>query len=229
MLASSLLSARADVRHGFSTARDASGAPRDLGVGASPAAWAAALVEIGAPDVDLARISQVHGRTVLEATAPGVVGEADALWTRRRGLALAVRTADCVPVLLAGDGVVAAVHAGWRGIAAGVVPATLAALGGGDGLVAAVGPAISGAVYEVGPEVVSGLRDAGIPPEVFLVEAGGPRPHVDPRAAVAWQLARGGVASVEVLPWCTFSDRTLHSHRRDGAASGRQAAMVVLR
>lgn len=227
MLQSGLLSTRADVRHGFTTAVDASGQPRSLGVGATAAAWSAALDELGAPDAGLARVSQVHGCAVLEATGPGVVGEADALFTRERGLVLAIRTADCVPVLLVGDGVVAAVHAGWRGVAAGVVPATLAALGGGGGLVAAVGPAISGAVYEVGPEVVAAFEEAGIPRAVFLVETGGPRPHVDPKAAVAWQLAAGGVDRVEVLPQCTFSDPTLHSHRRDGAASGRLAALVA--
>jgi YfiH family protein len=223
-------SGRDDVVHGFTEARTADGAPLDLGAGAAPGAWAAALSELGLAAEAPALVSQVHGTRLLEAAAPGLVGEADALFTTARGLPIAVRTADCVPVLLAGDDVVAAVHAGWRGAAAGIVPETVAALrarGLGAGLRAVVGPAISGDRYEVGREVVQAFRAAGVPDAAFLRRPpGASKDHVDVKGAVAWQLQQLGVVGVEVLPHCTYGDPALHSWRRDGRAAGRLAAVI---
>lgn len=231
MIRAASLHACADVVHGFTRAVDPSGARLDLGVGAAPAAWAGVLARLPIDAPAPALVSQVHGAALLEAHSPGLVGEADALFTTRRGLPIAVRTADCVPILLAGPGVVAAVHAGWRGAAAGIVPLVVAALrdrGLGLGLRAAVGPAISGQRYEVGPEVVAALRAAGVPDRAFLLRpAGAARPHVDVRGAVVWQLHQSGVDAVEVLPGCTFSDPGLHSWRRDGAGAGRLAAVIA--
>ena len=127
----------------------------------------------------------------------------------------------------------AVAHAGWRGTAAGVVAATLAALTAASGcaasdVTAAIGPCISGAAYEVGPEVVAGLRDAGLPDEAFLHTSPGPRAHVDLGRAVAAQLAALGVAQVDRLARCTLRDDAFHSHRRDGAASGRLAGLIRL-
>lgn len=183
---------------------------------------------------DVVLLHQVHGARVLRATGPtgplAVLGEADAVFTDVPGLVLAIRTADCVPVLLAGRRHVGAAHSGWRGTVAGVVPALVDALrAAGEApsrLVAAVGPAISGEAYEVGDEVVQGLRAAGLDDRDFL-HPGGDRPHVDLRAAVRAQLLRAGVGRVDVLPHCTVHDPRLHSHRRDGAASGRQAAVIA--
>ena len=173
----------------------------------------------------MAYASQVHGADVIEATAGGLAGEADALVARQRGLLIAVRVADCVPVLVAGPMGVAAIHAGWRGVAAGVVGAGVAALGGSGPLVAAVGPCISGARYEVGPEVIEGIAAAGVPREVF-VRPGPCRDHADLASAVAWQLRAAGVDEVDVLGACTLSDPALHSFRRDGDLSGRIAGVL---
>lgn len=217
---------RPGVVHGFSTVDDCAASLRPP---VPPGAWRGLALAVGAPELPVAWMSQVHGAAVLEADAPGPVGEADALITRRRGLLLAVRTADCVPVLVAGPAGVAAIHAGWRGVAARVVAAAVSALGGASAAVAAVGPAIGGAVYEVGPEVVDGLRAAGLPEAVFLRPRPGQRPTVDLAAAVAHQLRAAGVGAVEVLPDCTLRDIRLHSHRRDGDAAGRNAGLVGLR
>ncbi|MEC8424162.1 MAG: polyphenol oxidase family protein, partial [Myxococcota bacterium] len=193
--------------------------------------WAGVLARLPVSARAPALVSQVHGTRMLEAFSPGLVGEADAVFTRVRGLPIAIRTADCVPVLLAGDAVVAAVHAGWRGAAAGIVPAVVTALRSaqlGSGLAAAVGPAISGRHYEVGPEVVAAFREAAVPDHAFLVRPpGAVKDHVDVRGAVAWQLSSLGIEAVEVLPHCTYADPGLHSWRRDGPSAGRLAAVIA--
>jgi hypothetical protein len=93
-------------------------------------------------------------------------------------------------------------------------------------LAAAVGPCISGAAYEVGDEVVAGLRAAGLADRDFL-DPGEGRPHVDLRRAVVRQLERAGVGDVWVDPRCTATDPELFSHRRDGPACGRFAGLVA--
>jgi len=231
MIRAASLTERPDVVHGFTRSRTPSGAWLDLGSSASLSDWAGVLERLGVAATAPALVSQVHGTGVVEARVPGLVGEADAVFTTVRGLPVAVRTADCVPVLLAGDDVVVAVHAGWRGAAAGIVPRVLRLLvarGLDAGLQAVVGPAISGDRYEVGPEVVDAFRVAGVPDAAFLRRPPGARKeHVDVKGAVAWQLGEAGVERVEVLPHCTHADPTLHSWRRDGPSAGRIAAVIA--
>ena len=224
LLRSALLSASPKLVSGFTSA--ALEGASDLGRGASAEAWAAAASALGAPGYGVALASQVHGRDVLVAERPGLLGEADALVSRQPGLLVAVRVADCVPILAAGEGSVAAIHAGWRGLALDVIGAAIEAMGGA--MVAAVGPCISAAAYEVGDEVIDGLRASGVPEEVFVVQ-GPRRRHADLRAAAAWQLRRAGVSQVDVLDACTFNDPRLHSHRRSGPLAGRQAGVIGLR
>src|SRR5271170_2732840 len=119
-------------------------------------------------------LTQVHSARVVhispDISAPGCAGEGDALITRRPGIAISIRTADCFPILLADPEhhAVAAVHAGWRGTAEGIVGRTLDAMRSGfdtspGQIVAAIGPGIGACCYEVGQEVTArfGLRDAG--------------------------------------------------------------------
>ncbi|MDG1479665.1 MAG: polyphenol oxidase family protein [Myxococcota bacterium] len=210
--------------HGFSRRSLSDGHVLDLGRDASPALWAKVAAELGSPGAGIAMVSQVHGSSVIVAEGAGILGEADALITRQRGLLLAIRTADCVPVLVVGhDGEIAAIHAGWRGIAAGVIPAALSAMAAPKHAV--VGPCISAAAYQVGEEVIDGIVAAGVPASVVADRSYGARPHADLKAAARWQLAQSGV-SVEVLPHCTFRDGDLHSYRRDGVRSGRLAAVI---
>lgn len=201
--------------------------------------WRRAVAPLGggATIDDLVLMAQVHGaevRRVEAATGPlATVGPCDAVVTTVPGLVLAVRVADCVPVLLANARGVAAVHAGWRGVAAGVVPAAVRALARATGLppeaaVAAVGPHVDRPHYEVGDEVVDGLVAAGVPRHVAVPVPPGPgeRPHVDLGAAVAHQLREAGVASLGFAGPPT-SGPTAFSHRHDGPSTGRQAGLVT--
>jgi YfiH family protein len=183
----------------------------------------------------VALMTQVHGATVLRVDAPtgplDTVGSCDGCITAQPGLVLAVRTADCVPVLFAGRGGVGVAHAGWRGVALGVVPATALALAELLGcspadLVATIGPHIQAPAYETGPGVVEALVGAGIPREVVAVE-GAHRLHADLGGAVRWQLERLGVEH-DSLGLCTATDPRFFSHRRDGADTGRLAGLVGL-
>ena len=188
----------------------------------------------GAP---VAFATQVHGTGVLvldSPPAPGVesVGEADVLVSLSADVAVGVLVADCVPVLLADPdaGVVAAVHAGRRGLVAGVVQAALDVLtrhGARPGrLRAAVGPSISGASYEVPAE----LRDAveAVVPGTGTVTTWG-TPALDLRAGVRAVLAAAGVRHVQVSGRDTYRDPALFSYRRacgDGGRTGRCAGVV---
>jgi polyphenol oxidase len=160
------------------------------------------------------------------------VGEADGLVTTNPGVVLAVLTADCAPVLLADPaaGVVGAVHAGWRGLAAGVVEAAVAAmaeLGAGPaGCVGLVGPAVGGCCYEVGPEVRDAVGERL--PDALATTRGG-RPALDPAAGAAQALRRAGVGQVRVAAECTFDlEERFFSHRRDHGRTGRQAGLIAL-
>ncbi len=212
---------------------------RDLPVPASPAEGGRvedlgpALAALGLPGAPAAACHQVHGARVFRVHGPAwPVGEGDALVTTVPGLVLVVRTADCVPVLVAGPRGVAAIHAGWRGTAAGVVRAAIEALAEATGdpprtFGAAVGPAVGPCCYTVGPEVVEGVARVA-PPEAFLVR-GSDRTGVDLRAAALHVLATLGVTRHVAVLACTACDPRFHSWRRDGGAAGRQAALVALR
>jgi YfiH family protein len=178
----------------------------------------------GSPAVAWAQ--QVHSARVLPAV-PGACGEGDAL-TGGDGLALSVVTADCVPVLLAGPGGLAAVHAGWRGIAGGVIPATAAALDGAlQDWTAWIGPAIGPCCYEVGESVAAQVAAASGPEVVLRRDSPGARPHLDLTAAVRRQLADAGVGAVRAVAHCTRCDAArLWSYRRDGKGAGRNLAFI---
>lgn len=185
-------------------------------------------------------VTQVHGARVLEidgaASVEAVRSErCDALVTATAGVALAVRTADCVPVLLEGGGAVAAAHAGWRGLEAGVIEAAIEALSSRwaaapSTLRAAVGPAIGPCCFEVGPDVAQRLSAAVDEPEVVRPGARG-RPHVDLRRATALKLRAAGVPAkqIELVGPCTrCSADLLHSYRRHGPGGGRQISFVTI-
>lgn len=175
----------------------------------------------------LALVFQVHGREVARLSAPAEPPpHADAVITTVPGLPVGVQTADCVPILLADleGGQVAAVHAGWRGVVAGVVDAALDALEARGTVLARVGPAICPACYEVSEDVRAEVCD--VVADAYAVTRHG-TPAVDVRAGVMAQLARRGI-SPELVGGCTFEDDTLYSYRR-AAVTGRQAGVIVLR
>lgn len=189
---------------------------------------------LGLDPTHVSYMSQVHGSDVAVVDGPPVPGtpvpEVDALVSRAPGAVLAVLVADCVPVLLSApssDGtVVAAVHAGRRGVLHGVVAATVAAMRELDAHLeqasAVVGPAVCGRCYEVPSEMADEVV-AAVPQARARTRDG--TPALDLPAAVAAQLRGAGVLDVDVDGTCTAEDPALYSYRRD-AVTGRLAGLV---
>jgi YfiH family protein len=169
---------------------------------------------------------QVHGADVIRHHRPMRAGayaepkpglpEADGQVAALNGLAPLVLVADCLPVALAGEGAVAMIHCGWRGLAAGIVERGVEACAA---RAAAIGPGIGPCCYEVGGPVLSAFE--GLGPD--LAEDG----RLDLREVALRLLRRAGVEQVEVSGLCTRCDPELFfSHRRDGEPTGRQAGVV---
>ena len=192
----------------------------------------------------LFEISQVHGDRV-RVVGPEDVRlavareEGDGLVTREPGVALAVRTADCIPILMASPatGAVAAVHAGWRGVENHIALRALdalTALGAAvEDLLVAVGPHIRRASFEVSEEVATQLV-AALPERVDgisapdVVDRSGPRPHVDLARILAAQLRAAGVRHLDDVGGDTFADAArFFSHRRDRGDTRRHLAVIV--
>lgn len=194
---------------------------------------------VGYAVAKLYETSQVHGAHIVDVAAMDDVVqtrtiEADALVTRAESVAVAVRTADCLPVLLAHpqSGSVAAVHAGWRGAAAGIVSRTVARLEAQGcpraEIVAAIGPHIRACCFEVGDEVIAALN-ASSGTDVRR-RGRSEQPHADLSAAVRAQLANAGVTQLDEVIACTHCDtHRFHSFRRDGKQSGRLLSVIVAR
>ncbi len=170
---------------------------------------------------------QIHGTTVLRIRAEDGSGgealarDADGHATALRGIGMMVLVADCLPVVLASRHAVAALHAGWRGLAAGVLEEGVRAVRELDGpgeLVAYVGPGAGPCCYEVGEEVHAAFAGVG---------RVGTR-NLDLPALARERLLRAGVERVELAGCCTICDERFHSHRRDGERAGRQAGIVWL-
>ena len=192
---------------------------------------------------ELVRVRQVHGAAVLAAHSIDETSEADAIWLHRDHLrerpgsprVVGVMTADCVPILI-GDrqaSVVAAIHSGWRGTVADIAGATVRVLAdaGADprDLVAAIGPCIEAAAFEVGEEVAGEFEPR------FVVRAGPegayPKPHVDLVACVRAQLEAAGIpaAQIERVGACTHAHPERYfSYRRDGAGIGQMLSFIGL-
>lgn len=177
-------------------------------------------------------LNQVHGSRMVpcQPSATGQLPSADACYSQQPGQACAVLTADCVPVLLYGlDGsCVAAVHAGWRGIEAGILMHSCALLGCSAGLGAWIGPCIRQAAYEVDRRLIAALRSAEVPGLDNALLASD-RPHhylLDLAALAVAQLQRAGVRQWVDSGLCTAADASLwYSYRRDGV-TGRQASLI---
>jgi YfiH family protein len=175
-------------------------------------------------------MNQVHGDRVAVVDGPRdtPVDDTDALVTTTPRLALAVVTADCVPVLMADAraGVAAAVHAGrvgaQRGVVARAVEAMLRAGAHAEDISVLLGPAVSGRNYEV-PETMAAEVEAALPGSRTTSVRG--TPALDLRTGIARQLTGFGIEAIDADPRCTVVDRTLFSHRR-GAPTGRLASLV---
>ncbi len=173
-------------------------------------------------------LHQVHGTQLIDAAKwrPGIV--ADAIWTDRPAAVLAILTADCLPVLIAGAGGdwLAALHAGWRGLAAGIIEKTLAALpAAGAGASAWLGPAICVAHYPVGDEV----RDrfiAGSSKLAPCFKRIGGRWHADLYGIARHQLQACGVTAICGADRCTYREAGHFFSYRRARTTGRQAVLL---
>ena len=213
-------------------------------------------VAAGLPTLPFATLQQVHGDDVMwvggtEKSPPagclhtplpseGVyqqVGAGDALITTDRGVILGIRVADCVPVLVGSEdgSIIAAVHAGWRGTSLGILPRVLAMMMTTRGLEArhlhvAIGPAIAGPDYQVGPEVAEAVaRVLGEVPPGVIQPGEGDRYFVDLALANQAQAVAAGVPASQVFcpGWNTAGDPHLFfSHRRDRGHTGRMMAFI---
>jgi YfiH family protein len=223
----------ADVaRHGWTT--------RDLALDGDEsrcaADWAALAASEDVLPEDLVCLRQVHSAIVVTGREPGAA--ADAIVSSDPARVLTVRVADCVPLLVADrrTGAVAAIHAGWRGTAAGIAAAAVARLAEDYGsrprdLVAAIGPAIRSCCYEVGPEVLGAFRLAASDAEVAAWFAPGrsDRLHLDVPRANRDQLVGAGIPVRQIYDsgLCTACDGSLfHSYRRDKERAGRLVGYI---
>jgi len=227
--------------HLFTTRDWALGSP----AGGADAHWQPVAAALGVDAAHLVRLHQVHGASVIVRRAGDGLPlqprpDADIVVSDDASLALAIQTADCVPLLIAdrATGVVAAAHAGWRGLAAGVPAVTVVALAHEFGsapanLIAAVGPSISAERYEVGEDVPARFLDSGWPAtsiERWFPAATRPGHWLfDGWKSVRDQLLSAGVpdASIHSAAFCTSANPDLFcSYRRDGKGAGRIAAAI---
>ncbi|AZG43710.1 peptidoglycan editing factor PgeF [Gordonia insulae] len=186
--------------------------------------------QIGLPPGRIVWMEQIHSRNVTVVTGPvdGAVEATDALVTTEPDLALAVLSADCVPVLLSDDeaGVIAGVHAGRVGARIGIIPATLRAMIGlgarPERIGVLLGPAAAGDHYEVPPHMQRDVEEH-LPGSACVTASG--TTGLDLRAGIRRQLLAAGVAAVAADPRDTIDDPTLFSHRR-GAPTGRLASLI---
>lgn len=185
-------------------------------------------------ELPLRKPRQVHGARVVWASVSNELGEADAVLTRERAVRVGVFSADCVPILIAASGAVGAVHAGWRGCAAGVIENALdelARAAPGAEIVAAIGPCIGACCYEVDAPVLAPLRARyGSLLDCAITPTRPEHAHLDLGLLAQFALARAGVAPAAIgtaARVCTRCDAArFHSHRRDAAAAGRLAHWI---
>ncbi len=173
---------------------------------------------------------QVHSDHVEWMREPGRPEATDAVITDVAGLTLAVKTADCIPILLYDNRLhtVAAVHAGWRGTVSRIVAKTIAHMGSrGEDLGAIICPGISLEAFEVGDEVYDAFRTAGFPMERIAQRR--EKWHIDLRQANAWLLEGCGVRNLQIDGTCTFASPDYYSARRETIDTGRNFNCITIR
>lgn len=185
-------------------------------------------------DTSLTTCVQVHGTTVKTARSEHPWRECDscdALWSGGRGVALGIKVADCLPVTIVADTLVANIHSGWRGAVQKITSATLDALSSYDEVTARayLGPSIRVCCFEVGEEVVDQFA-AAFDDVAAYVDRSRPKAHVDLAALTASLLRNKGFSPENIIDsgLCTRCDGSIfHSYRRDGRGSGRNLAIVA--
>ena len=223
------------VRHGFFTRENgvSQGVYASLNCGTGSCDEPARVLEnrrraaacLGRTGDKLVTLYQVHSARAVRISAipasPNAVSKADGMVTDRPGIILGILTADCVPILLAdaGNGIIGASHAGWKGALAGIVENTVAAMVSAgarrESVVAATGPCIGRESYQVGPELRE--RFVGVDADSarhFRPDSDPERYLFDLRAYVRSRLERAGIGEIAALPHDTYADRAFFSYRR---------------
>ncbi len=194
-----------------------------VGRGAPPQAEATQLKELIPDGTKIAWPRQVHSARLVEARR-GSCGDADALVLREGRLAAVIATADCVPIMITGQTMAVAVHAGWRGLAAGIIARAAEEIADQMPLRAWIGPSIGPCCYEVGEDVARSVYGRS---GVVMPLPVGKKLLLDLRRAAIRQLENSGVSRVDCLDWCTrCAPDWLASYRRDGPAAGRNLALI---
>ncbi len=173
---------------------------------------------------------QVHSDHVEWLREPGRPEATDGVITDVAGLILAVKTADCIPILLYDNRLhrVAAVHAGWRGTVSRIAEKAIGSMDSrGEDLGAIIGPGISLDAFEVGEEVYDAFRRAGFPMEMIAEKR--EKWHIDLRRANAWLFGECGVRNIHTDDTCTFACTDLYSARREGKDTGRNFNCITIR
>jgi hypothetical protein len=217
------------IRHGFLDRAESA-------MRADSGAWEPVVAAAGVP-LAVCTVKQVHGIDVVTADTVREPVEADGVATSTAGLVVGVVTADCVPCLMLargprGDSVAAAVHAGWRGAAAGVLEAAVAHLGSALGVQArdvevCLGPAVGPCCYRVGSEVHAAFAARSGKRTAPAWREAGDALMLDLRLAARLLLEAAGVGSVSLLGPCTACTPSYASYRRDGPGAGRQLSFIA--
>lgn len=253
MIVSDFLKQQSGIRHGFFTREGGvSGgiyASLNCGFGSGDKGEnvrenrARVAAKLGASRAGLVTVRQVHGSRVAVAEAPWrpeAAPEADAIVTRTPSLAIGVLTADCTPILFADPqaAVVAAAHAGWKGAKAGIIDAVIETMEGlgarRDRICVVIGPAISRAAYEVGPEFEAAFLAGGAANGRYFARAApDERPHFDLPGYCRDRAQTARIAHVEALSLCTYQNEShFFSYRRSihraEADYGRQISAIVI-
>jgi len=182
-------------------------------------------------DIDnIAFATQVHGTEIKEVTEGGIFEDIDGFITDKKGLALAIQVADCAAVLLAESesGLISAVHAGWRGAEASIVPKAIQKMvaKGADleKIQVFISPCISMDEFEIGEEVAQKF------PDKFIDRKSFEKPHLDLKGFINHQLLKAGVHedNIEIHGSCTFKEPEYFSHRRQGEEAGRMMGIIKL-
>lgn len=185
---------------------------------------------ISTPIANIAFANQVHGNEILEVKKGGIYDGVDGFITKEKELALAIQVADCAAVLLADTNaeIISAVHAGWRGAEARIVPKAvqkMIKLGAtAKDIKVFVSPCISEDKFELGEEVASKF------PDEFINRKDFPKPHLNIKKYIKNQLLNMGVIepNIEIESSCTFSEIDYYSYRRDGVKCGRMMGIIKL-
>lgn len=173
-------------------------------------------------------LDQIHASAVVNAAHSPQVPQADASWSNQADTVCAVLTADCLPVLLctANASHVAAIHCGWRSLAAGVVENTIAAMGvASEEILTWFGPAISARNYEVGEQLYTAFVDTNSGDNIAFTSTRKGHWQADLLHLARLRLQRLGVNKFYGGDWCTYADKQFYSYRRDGV-SGRMVSLI---